>query len=118
MAQSIAPFGINCKQEVIVLLSGVPGESGAIRQEANDHLPPRATVEDKKARQKVVHKFTTSDKSCILLASLKAGGVGLNLIAATHVYLMDAWWNSAVENQAVDRIHVICFPVYLIVSER
>ena len=71
-----------------------------------------------KARQKVVHKFTTSDKSCILLASLKAGGVGLNLIAATHVYLMDAWWNSAVENQAVDRIHVICFPVYLMVSER
>lgn len=58
-----------------------------------------------KARQKVVHKFTTSDKSCIMLASLKAGGVGLNLIAATHVYLMDAWWNSAVENQAIDRIH-------------
>lgn len=58
-----------------------------------------------KARQKVVHKFTNSDKSCILLASLKAGGVGLNLIAATHVYLMDAWWNSAVENQAVDRLH-------------
>jgi DNA repair protein RAD5 len=47
-----------------------------------------------KARQKVVHKFTNSDNSCIMLASLKAGGVGLNLIAATHVYLMDAWWNS------------------------
>lgn len=46
------------------------------------------------ARQKVVHKFTTTDNSCIMLASLKAGGVGLNLIAATHVYLMDAWWNS------------------------
>ncbi|ORY91570.1 SNF2 family N-terminal domain-domain-containing protein [Leucosporidium creatinivorum] len=58
-----------------------------------------------KARQKVVHKFTNSDNSCIMLASLKAGGVGLNLIAATHVYLMDAWWNSAVENQAIDRIH-------------
>ncbi|GAA5841303.1 hypothetical protein JCM9279_000609 [Rhodotorula babjevae] len=56
-------------------------------------------------RQKVVRKFTKSDRSIILLASLKAGGVGLNLIAGDHVYLMDTWWNSAVENQAIDRIH-------------
>ncbi|BGP07126.1 DNA helicase rad5 [Rhodotorula toruloides] len=56
-------------------------------------------------RQKVVRKFTKTDKSVILLASLKAGGVGLNLIAADHVYLMDTWWNAAIENQAVDRIH-------------
>ncbi|GAA6046444.1 hypothetical protein JCM3770_004927 [Rhodotorula araucariae] len=56
-------------------------------------------------RQKVVRKFTKSDKSIILLASLKAGGVGLNLIAGDHVYLMDTWWNAAVEQQAIDRIH-------------
>ncbi|GJN89752.1 hypothetical protein Rhopal_002741-T1 [Rhodotorula paludigena] len=56
-------------------------------------------------RQKVVRKFTKSDNSVVLLASLKAGGVGLNLIAGDHVYLMDTWWNSAVENQAIDRIH-------------
>ncbi|SCV70982.1 BQ2448_3744 [Microbotryum intermedium] len=57
------------------------------------------------AREKAVYKLTTTSKSCILLASLKAGGVGLNLIAATHVYLMDCWWNAAIESQAVDRIH-------------
>lgn len=46
------------------------------------------------------------DKSCeVLLVSLKAGGVGLNLTAAQRVYLMDPYWNPAVENQAVDRIH-------------
>ncbi|GAA5863251.1 hypothetical protein JCM1840_002523 [Sporobolomyces johnsonii] len=56
-------------------------------------------------RQKVVRKFTKTDKSVILLASLKAGGVGLNLVASDHVYLMDAWWNSAIEMQAIDRIH-------------
>ncbi|GAA5920015.1 hypothetical protein JCM1841_000379 [Sporobolomyces salmonicolor] len=56
-------------------------------------------------RQKVVRKFTKTDKSAILLASLKAGGVGLNLVASNHVYLMDAWWNSAIEMQAIDRIH-------------
>ncbi|CAE6420337.1 unnamed protein product [Rhizoctonia solani] len=46
------------------------------------------------------------DPSCeILLVSLRAGGVGLNLTAARRVYLMDPYWNPAVENQAVDRIH-------------
>ncbi|KAH7910699.1 SNF2 family N-terminal domain-containing protein [Hygrophoropsis aurantiaca] len=46
------------------------------------------------------------DPGCeVLLVSLKAGGVGLNLTAAQRVYLMDPYWNPAVENQAVDRIH-------------
>lgn len=46
------------------------------------------------------------DPRCeVLLVSLKAGGVGLNLTAASRVYLMDPYWNPAVENQAVDRVH-------------
>uniref|UniRef100_A0A0W0FGG1 Dna repair protein rad5 n=1 Tax=Moniliophthora roreri TaxID=221103 RepID=A0A0W0FGG1_MONRR len=46
------------------------------------------------------------DPGCeVLLVSLRAGGVGLNLTAAQRVYLMDPYWNPAVENQAVDRIH-------------
>jgi len=46
------------------------------------------------------------DPKCeVLLVSLRAGGVGLNLTAARRVYLMDPYWNPAVENQAVDRIH-------------
>jgi hypothetical protein len=50
------------------------------------------------------------DPGCeVLLVSLKAGGVGLNLTAAQRVYLMDPYWNPAVENQAVDRI-VSCLP--------
>ncbi|KIY45784.1 hypothetical protein FISHEDRAFT_48690 [Fistulina hepatica ATCC 64428] len=47
-----------------------------------------------------------NDPGCeVLLVSLRAGGVGLNLTAAQRVYLMDPYWNPAVENQAVDRIH-------------
>lgn len=46
-------------------------------------------------REKAVSHFTKVKTSCILLASLKAGGVGLNLIAATRVYLLDCWWNIA-----------------------
>eukprot|EP01054_Gregarina_sp_Poly1_P001215 Gregarina_sp_Poly_1__1214@NODE_1299_length_4435_cov_13_644231_g879_i0_p1_GENE_NODE_1299_length_4435_cov_13_644231_g879_i0NODE_1299_length_4435_cov_13_644231_g879_i0_p1_ORF_typecomplete_len324_score50_89Helicase_C/PF00271_31/9_9e13HDA23/PF11496_8/1_2e11zfC3HC4_3/PF13920_6/6e05ProkRING_4/PF14447_6/0_0023zfRING_5/PF14634_6/0_025zfC3HC4_2/PF13923_6/0_074zfC3HC4_2/PF13923_6/1e02zfRING_2/PF13639_6/0_037zfRING_UBOX/PF13445_6/0_52zfRING_UBOX/PF13445_6/7_5zfRING_UBOX/PF13445_6/1_8e04zfC3HC4/PF00097_25/2_ len=43
----------------------------------------------------------------VLLASLKAGGVGLNLIAANYLVLLDAWWNPAVEEQAMQRVHRI-----------
>jgi len=43
----------------------------------------------------------------LFLISLKAGGVGLNLTAASYIFLMDPWWNPAVENQAIDRAHRI-----------
>ena len=43
----------------------------------------------------------------MLLLSLKAGGVGLNLTAADHVYILDPWWNPAVEDQAADRAYRI-----------
>ena len=43
----------------------------------------------------------------VMLVSLKAGGTGLNLTAADHVFLVDPWWNPAVEDQAADRAHRI-----------
>jgi hypothetical protein len=58
-------------------------------------------------RQGVVDGFQTPSGPPILLASLKAGGTGLNLTAADHVFLMDLWWNPAVEDQAADRAHRI-----------
>ena len=42
-----------------------------------------------------------------MLVSLKAGGTGINLTAADHVFLVDPWWNPAVEDQAADRVHRI-----------
>jgi len=48
----------------------------------------------------------TPTASCILV-SLKAGGLGLNLTAAEYVFLLDPWWNPAVEAQAIDRTHRI-----------
>lgn len=58
-------------------------------------------------RQAKVDRFQ-SDKDCkLFLISLKAGGVGLNLTAAEYVFLLDPWWNPAVEAQAVDRAHRI-----------
>jgi non-specific serine/threonine protein kinase len=43
----------------------------------------------------------------VFLISLKAGGMGLNLTAADYVYIVDPWWNPAVEQQAIDRTHRI-----------
>jgi SNF2 family DNA or RNA helicase len=58
-------------------------------------------------RAGVVAKFQSDDGPPVLLISLKAGGTGLNLTAADHVFLLDPWWNPAVEDQAKDRAHRI-----------
>ncbi|XP_051201159.1 DNA repair protein RAD5B [Lolium perenne] len=60
-----------------------------------------------KHREKVLKEFSESQDKLVLLMSLKAGGVGLNLTAASNVFLMDPWWNPAVEEQAIMRIHRI-----------
>jgi len=56
-----------------------------------------------KKRQTLVNEFQTSDQLPFMVLSLKAGGTGLNLTAASHVIHFDRWWNPAVENQATDR---------------
>ncbi len=54
-----------------------------------------------------VERFQTDPECRLFLVSLKAGGVGLNLTAAEYVFLLDPWWNPAVEAQAIDRSHRI-----------
>ena len=58
-------------------------------------------------RAAVVNEFQAEDGPPVMLLSLKAGGTGLNLTAADHVFLIDPWWNPAVEDQAADRAHRI-----------
>ncbi|MEN5375886.1 DEAD/DEAH box helicase [Sphingobacterium kitahiroshimense] len=54
-------------------------------------------------RQHIVTQFQENEAQRVILISLKAGGTGLNLTAASLVYLVDPWWNPAVEAQAIDR---------------
>jgi len=54
-----------------------------------------------------VERFQSDDSCPIFLISLKAGGLGLNLTAAQYVFLLDPWWNPAIEAQAIDRTHRI-----------
>jgi SNF2 family DNA or RNA helicase len=58
-------------------------------------------------RARRVERFETDATCRVFLISLKAGGVGLNLTAADYVFLLDPWWNPAVEAQAIDRTHRI-----------
>jgi superfamily II DNA or RNA helicase len=58
-------------------------------------------------RAAVVRDFQAEAGPPVMLVSLKAGGTGLNLTAADHVFLLDPWWNPAVEDQAADRAHRI-----------
>jgi non-specific serine/threonine protein kinase len=58
-------------------------------------------------RNDEVNSFQNKPEIKVFLISLKAGGVGLNLTAADYVYIVDPWWNPAVEQQAIDRTHRI-----------
>jgi superfamily II DNA or RNA helicase len=58
-------------------------------------------------RGEVTARFQGADGAPVMLLSLKAGGTGLNLTAADHVFLVDPWWNPQVEAQAADRAHRI-----------
>ncbi|CAI0559180.1 unnamed protein product [Linum tenue] len=60
-----------------------------------------------KHRERVLKEFNESNVKRVLLMSLRTGGVGLNLTAASNVFIMDPWWNPAVEEQAIMRIHRI-----------
>lgn len=60
-----------------------------------------------KDRQKPVKDFQEAEGPSVILVSLRAGGTGITLNAADYCFLLDPWWNPAVENQAVDRIHRI-----------
>ena len=60
-----------------------------------------------KNRQQEVERFQDQDELKVFLISLKAGGLGLNLTKADYVFILDPWWNPAIEAQAVDRAHRI-----------
>ncbi|KAF9583253.1 DNA helicase rad5 [Lunasporangiospora selenospora] len=60
------------------------------------------------SREKTLEAFKNPDHpALVMLISLRAGGVGLNLTTASRVYMLDPWWNYAIESQAIDRVHRI-----------
>ncbi|KAK4167631.1 DNA repair protein rad5 [Cladorrhinum sp. PSN259] len=72
---------------------------------ANMHFVRLDGTMSQKARAAVLNEFRDLKKFTVLLISLKAGGVGLNLTSAKRVFMMDPWWSFAIESQAIDRVH-------------
>jgi len=72
-------------------------------------------------RMEIVARFQENQEIPIMLAGIKTGGLGLNLTAADYCFILDPWWNPAIEQQAVDRIHRIgqekAVHIYRIVSQ-
>ncbi|RYD57685.1 MAG: helicase SNF2 [Sphingobacteriales bacterium] len=86
------------------------GMLGLIRQELESRGVPYSYFDGSSTsseREKAIQQFQNNDDHRVFLISLKAGGVGLNLTAADYVYIVDPWWNPAVEQQAIDRTHRI-----------
>jgi superfamily II DNA or RNA helicase len=79
-----------------------------VRQQLDrEHIPYEYLDGQTRDREARVTRFQEDPTRQLFLVSLKAGGLGLNLTAAEHVFLLDPWWNPAVEAQAIDRAHRI-----------
>ncbi|KAL4887396.1 DNA repair protein RAD5 [Aspergillus karnatakaensis] len=95
---------------------------GTVAQKARAEVLAKFTKEETFSREELDEAEATSsttpkpprqstsasmseDRPTVLLISLRAGGVGLNLTAASNVYMMDPWWSFAIEAQAIDRVH-------------
>jgi superfamily II DNA or RNA helicase len=80
---------------------------GIVRDRLDDSMVHEYLDGSTRNRQACVERFQNDPDCRLFLVSLKAGGLGLNLTAAEYVFLLDPWWNPAVEAQAVDRAHRI-----------
>lgn len=113
----------NASSKIDILLEEIEGKKGQhkilvfsqfvsmldlIRKELNGRqIPFTYLTGQTRNRQAAIEEFQNNPDVRVFLISLKAGGTGLNLTEADYVYLVDPWWNPAVENQAIDRCHRI-----------
>jgi len=98
----------NASNHKIVVFSQFLGMLDLVRQRLDrDRVPYEYLDGQTQDRAGRVQHFQNNADCRVFLMSLKAGGVGLNLTEADYVYLIDPWWNPAVEQQAIDRVHRI-----------
>jgi SNF2 family DNA or RNA helicase len=100
----------NCGDHKVLVFSQFLGMLGLIRKKLEEQEIPYEYFDGSTSapdRQIAIENFQNKDHVRVFLISLKAGGVGLNLTAADYVYIVDPWWNPAVEQQAIDRTHRI-----------
>ncbi|MEN7546697.1 DEAD/DEAH box helicase [Rapidithrix thailandica] len=96
------------KDHKILIFSQFVKHLQIIREHLEEENVPYCYLDGStKNRKEQVDQFQNNPDMPVFLISLKAGGLGLNLTAADYVFILDPWWNPAIENQAVDRAHRI-----------
>lgn len=93
--------------KVVVFSQFIPMIETMEEKLTEENIPFTSLTGQTKNREEVIETFNNDDTIRVGLFSLKAGGVGINLTSADYVFLYDPWWNPAVEQQAIDRVHRI-----------
>jgi superfamily II DNA or RNA helicase len=92
----------------VLIFSQFVRQLNIYREHFDEHNIPYVYLDGStQNRGDVVKQFQEDPKTRVFLISIKAGGVGLNLTEADYVFILDPWWNPAVEQQAIDRTHRI-----------
>jgi SNF2 family DNA or RNA helicase len=110
LAELTREIAENIGDHKALVFSQFLGMLGLIKEELTklgidyEYFDGGSTIQE---REKAIERFQNDSNCRVFLISLKAGGVGLNLTAADYVYIVDPWWNPAVEQQAIDRTHRI-----------
>jgi SNF2 family DNA or RNA helicase len=92
----------------VLIFSQFVKQLNIYRNHFNEHHIPYVYLDGAtQNRGDVVKQFQEDKKTRVFLISIKAGGVGLNLTEADYVFILDPWWNPAIEQQAIDRTHRI-----------
>ena len=100
----------NVGDHKVLIFSQFLGMLGLIRKSLEEQNIPYVYFDGSSSatqRENAIQEFQNNHECRVFLISLKAGGIGLNLTAADYVYIVDPWWNPAVEQQAIDRTHRI-----------
>lgn len=100
----------NVGDHKVLIFSQFLGMLALIRQKLNEENIAHVYFDGSSSsveRERAINEFQNNHDCRVFLISLKAGGIGLNLTAADYVYIVDPWWNPAVEQQAIDRTHRI-----------
>ena len=100
----------NVGDHKVLVFSQFLGMLGLIRQKMEEENISYVYFDgssSSRERENAIQEFQNNHECRVFLISLKAGGIGLNLTAADYVYIVDPWWNPAVEQQAIDRTHRI-----------
>jgi non-specific serine/threonine protein kinase len=98
----------NTGEHKVLIFSQFLGMLALIREKLKQHQIPFQYFDGSYTaiqREQAINEFQNNQACRVFLISLKAGGMGLNLTAADYVYIVDPWWNPAVEQQAIDRTH-------------